>query len=213
MNIVLLDDDDPPPAMSKMVARWTLDDAGDLVDTIGGLTLTPTGTVGSAAGVIGEARSFAVDGKLSQALPASTYSNVAVEAWVYLNNVTDVLRGIISWGLANTPRIAIQQNGTAISIYLDRNYRFSTTVQAATWYHVVVTKTPTGWAHYINGTPIGVYVGGDSYTNGIFTVGYGYNGYFNGRVDELAIYQFGASGDPGEAFWLHRYNSGAGRRP
>ena len=209
-----------------MVARWTLDDTGGLVDLIGGLTFTPSGTVGSAAGVIGEARSFAGAGYLAAA-DASGIGKIqagfAVEWW-YKQNSTSGVQIIVAKSASSRGWYAYY-NGGYLIFQADNDAGTARTagiypIAQTTWTHIAFVAGSDG---YIRGYKNGVLnVTSASALTGTYDAGAAVNitvgGYAAGLratcdADELAVYQFGASGDPGAAYWLARYNSGAGRRP
>ena len=207
-----------------MVARWTLDDTGGLVDLIGGLTFTPSGTVSSAAGVIGQARSF--NGSSYLATPGrselSLLNGFAFEVWAYpTGGASEVVVSMDDTGGGR--QWALRRSGASawefytINSVGGANQCTGGVCTLNTWHHIVGTLTGTSMKMYVNGE----HVGSATFSGSLPTV-LGRlvvadrpvaSTFWRGRVDELAIYQFGASGDPGAAYWLARYNSGAGRRP
>ena len=85
-----------------------------------------------------------------------------------------------------------------------------------TWTHLVGTCTATEVRLYINGT-LQATAAIASFAAGTAPLSIGGrasgSNLWTGRLDEPRIWQFGAAGDPGAAFWTARYNAGAGLRP
>jgi hypothetical protein len=88
------------------------------------------------------------------------------------------------------PWILLQRkNSTTISWYFNDDYRIDETVNDNTWYHLAVVYDGSTWRAYKNGVADGTYTGPVGTNNGTYTwFGNGYNGYFNGVVDDVRIY-------------------------
>lgn len=222
----------PTPAFpAGMVARWTLDDAvAGYTDLVAGAALSPGGSgVGTAAGVIGDALSLGGAGWLTTPdAPANALDHgMAAEAWIYPTAAVgsgfilakDVAGGR-EWYLFRTSaselNFALFNSGGTF-----HQIAAAVSTPINTWHHVVGVAAFGGGASrlYLNGVLVGstVVAGTPAVTATALRVGArefsGAESPFVGRIDEVAIWQFGAGGDPGAAFWLDRYNAGTGRRP
>lgn len=217
-NAVILHAD--PVLSFGVIAHWTLDNTGaGYVDTVGGLTLAPSGGgVGTATGVAGNAASFGGAGVLVIPDTAVFTAQVgfAIDVWVYpISGAGYVIakdnqgssRDWVLYMSGTTPIFAIwDAAGNAVEL----NFSLSTPLN--TWTHLVValhTGTSGNVRAYRNGVAAGT-ASRSSFRNVCPNLGVGGQGngssYFTGRIDEPRIWQFGASGDPGAAFWLDRYN-------
>lgn len=218
-------------APAGMVARWTLDDvSAGYVDLIGGLTLAPTGTAPTtAAGVIGNAASFGGAGRLLT--PDTAVLRVApgfaCECWLRPSVVTGAY-GVLAkynfggvqdeWGLlqnAQTTIFRVWSAALAMTSIASGNV-----LAANTWTHAVgAVHSDLTLRLYINGSlaNTSAALSGLSAPATRLSVAIGdlpnAAAPFTGRIDEPAIWQFGAGGDPGVSYWLSRYNAGAGVRP
>lgn len=214
-----------PPGL---VHAWTLDNtASGYVDFARGLTLTQQGTgTSTAAGIVGDAASFDGNGNLITGNIALLQPGFAAECWLYSNTLAGY-----SVAMAQYQEIV----GSDVFVFLlDRNVaslRFiiyntsnvgvtaTATIAATTWYHAVLCTTPDQRVRgYVNGSLVSTssVLAGTLITSALplYIGNRGGTAYrWNGRIDEPRIWQFGAAGDPGAAFWLARYNNGLGRRP
>jgi len=134
--------------------------------------------------------------------------------WFYRKS-SSVAIGLFQW--ANTlssggPFLIVQQNLDNLRIFFDGGYRSGTQVTAQdNWYHVAVTRTASDntLRGYLNGSEWFSY--DDSGTPNLQNVatqiyfGNGYNGYFNGLIDEGAIWNSALS----STAITEIYNSGA----
>lgn len=218
-----------PAFPAGMIARWTLDDtSAGYIDLIGGRVLTPLGTgVTAGVGVIGNAfGKTSADGYLTRAGVALT-GTFAIEAWSYYAGQDYI---ITQWPQTGVGEWSLDTYGTSGRVRFFVQDGFST---------AIVTGTSAG-ATGVWRQIVGVYDGTAAlasrlriYSNGILeaTGAVQAAAAISGnaplwlarrgpsasstaqRIDEPAIWQFGASGDPGAAFWLNRYNGGAGVRP
>jgi hypothetical protein len=220
-----------------MIRAWTLDDTtGGYADLVSGATLSQTGTAPTtAAGVIGNAASFGgAGGLLGAASTAWLASGFAVEAWVYPTATPVAVSMLVAADASAGNRLfALYQNGGTgfglISYNLNSTASSGITSAVAAdtrnaWWHVVGIIVPDGATFrsrlYVNGSTVAT---SSTALASLATValpvaiGYrtfsGFPDYFTGRIDEPRLWQFGAAGDPGAAFWTARYNAGAGLRP
>jgi len=210
-----------------MVARWTLDDtSAGYVDLVGGRVLTAIGVPPTtAAGIIGDAALFGGAGALRTGSISGLGAGAgfALELWLYpeggigyiaAKDNQGALRDYVLYKAANDLIFAVwDAAGSAIELFVPYT--------VAQWVHVVVavhTGTTGNVRMYKNGA-LAATGSRDSFRNVCPDFGIGGQGN-NGniplpagsRVDEPGVWQFGASGDPGAAFWLARHNSGAGVR-
>lgn len=111
--------------------------------------------------------------------------------------------GIFQWANApnsGAPTILLQQSTTptgAVRVYVDGQYQAKTgTIAVDTWNHVVLTRTASDntWRGYLNGDTTPWFTKDDggtiqhrSFGTSVW-LGTGYNGYFAGDIDEVAIW-------------------------
>jgi len=208
-----------------MVARWTLDDtSAGYVDLVGGRVLTAGGTgVGTAAGIIGNAASFGGAGSLETPdAPALRLADgFAIELWARVTTPA-TYQMFASKGRSQPEYALALLGGKLFGFMYDTTLtqavfpEGTTVVTADTWFHAVMAVDGNRIRLYLNGVLeatsavlSGTY-GGRS--NALFLAANVNDQFLTGRLDEPGVWQFGASGAPGAAYWLARYNSGAGVR-
>lgn len=160
----------------------------------GTLVNSPTKVVGK----IGQALGFStnkyvtITNTVNLPFPAAGFRNGAVSFWFKFNNLTDVTKGIFSVGsvVADTnPPLLIQQNTSSISVYSNNMGYWGSSVVNLKWHHIVVTNNGTSDSFYLDGVPItGGAQGSTVATSSTIYIGTGYNGYFNGSIDDVRIY-------------------------
>jgi hypothetical protein len=218
-----------PPGL---VAAWTLDDtSGGYVDLVSGRVLSQVGTgTTTTTGVIGDAASFNGSGRLStpDADALKLRAGFAAETWAWRDPASAAFSNILTkrgavgareWTLRY--ETSATPAGLQFLIVNSSNAESSAFIAglgvSSTWLHIVGIFTGSALLLYVNGvlhasTP---YASDVKVTTTAVTIGQTAEGgaTLTGFVDEPRIWQFGAAGDPGAAFWLDRYNAGAGRRP
>lgn len=192
------------------VAYWRLDEAsGNFVDEVSGRVGTPSGGVTYGhLGAISDQNPAAlfdgVDGYVEMATPGELQPTTALtfEAWVNLNDIAQTINyiggsgdtgnvGYALWTVGATGRVSFNvgngtTNGRAIT---------TTALQNGTWYHLLGTFDNENVRLYVNGVledtePL---TGPIDYTD-ITTARVGQlnainaNRYFDGYLDEVAIY-------------------------
>jgi hypothetical protein len=212
-----------PPGLA---AAWTLDDtSGGYVDFVGGRTLTQVGTgVTTAEGIIGDAARVPSSGNLSTPNHATFASatGMALEQWAWF--ATTIFAGeVVCRGVsfADTEYDIVHLGSAGGDAWLFRvnnglDASWVSPRLASTWYHVVgVLDVGNVQRLYVDGV-LRASSAPRTLRSSTFPLEYGARNSgtrMDGRIDEPRIWQFGAKGDPGAAFWLDRYNAGAGRRP
>lgn len=103
----------------------------------------------------------------------------------------------LSWGSTPTdafPWILFNYDAavpTNMRWYFNGNYRVNTPIQDNTWYYVTVTYDGTTYTVYLDGLPIGTYVGGSSTNYGNaqnIYLGSGFAGTINGVIDSFVLW-------------------------
>lgn len=129
---------------------------------------------------------------------ADTDINATVSLWFKVPSLPSVDKGFFQW--ANTltsgqPFLLFQIRSTGdLRIYTDGSYRFTQSISINTWYNIILIRTSSTnvWTCYLNGTSIGTYNDGGFISNRAnalsIYLGNGYNGYINGFIDEVAVW-------------------------
>ena len=105
-------------------------------------------------------------------------------------------KGIWQWGSAlndSTPFILIERDTSGNArFYVDGNYKLDYAISNSVWTHItVVLNTSDLWTFYVDGVARGTYQDDATHTNqgdSIIYLGNGYNGYFDGSIDDTRIY-------------------------
>ena len=199
---------------TNLVSYYKLD---NISDSAGPNTLTNNNSVTFVAGKIGNAANFVRASSqylyCADSTSLSITGDLSISFWMYLSSSpsTGQVYGIFAktasytayyQNSGGTLRLTTQINGGA---YNDFNYTFST----STWYHVALTKGSTTMTFYVNGVLVSS--GSTSATqadntNNFYIGQEGSNNYFDGKIDEFAIYNRAISAD--EVSQL--FNSGRG---
>lgn len=206
--------------LSGLTAYYKLGEAsGTRADELGNYHLTASGTPGNAVGIIGNGLSLTAassqyitrSGSIAAIGTSRSFS-------VWVNPTSTSLtgrRGIISNGagaidggvnfqieigaIANG-KIGIYQSGIG-------NAAASSAAVAGTWYHLVALVTGTSSSLYINNSlTVTLGPGIENNNNLNLFVGVGYNGYWDGVIDELGIWTRVLTNNEIAAL----YNGGAG---
>ena len=220
-----------PPAPPEIVLGWGLDSGPPFAPFVGAGALTAIGAVTTDTGIIGCAAEFDGANYLSTPDQVGIRCEIgwAVECWFRTpDNVpagqvsimsTDLQGGPTrNWSLDlsfSTPRAftfdaALSSNSVATS---------GTPFPLNTWVHLVgAFGADNRMRLYVNGVLVatgGVLAGVPGATAVPVNIGRCPAGIqlvpAGARVDEPRIWQFGGTGDPGAAYWLARYNGGAGQ--
>lgn len=125
-------------------------------------------------------------------VPASSLNNYTVEGWLKVGtNSTE--KGIlqIANGLNNgNPYLLVKNTGLLLQAYVNGSYPASLTytATAGSWFHWALTYDGTTYTLYINGSFTGAHVAGKQHQSGTLWLGNGYNGYWNGAMDDMRIW-------------------------
>jgi hypothetical protein len=201
-----------PSLLDGLVAYWKLDEgSGTRIDSAGSNNLTDNNTVGNATGKIGNAADFirANSEYLAVALDKTNYTTISFSFWFYID-ADFPTTGIVSWSVApntTTPFLQLSLDSGTIRLYVDADFRVTKAIALNTWYHAVILYNGTAWKLYLNNVLEGTYTGayGSLPVITLF-LGTGYNGYFDGKLDEFGIWNRALTAS--EIAIL--YNSGAG---
>jgi hypothetical protein len=129
-------------------------------------------------------------------------ADLSVSLWFKSSNTTPTGKGIFQW--ANTlssgsPFIMIRQGspGTVANVYVDNQYVVTNKpIVAGTWYHVTVTRSASDniWRIYFDGEQYATHNDSGTPNNQAnadsIYLGNGYQGYFPGNIDEVAIFNY-----------------------
>ncbi len=118
-----------------------------------------------------------------------------IEAFINPSNTTQNTKGILQWAnvsdpTAGGPMVLFQQNGTQLSVYVNAGYNLTTTLSANTWSHIALTYANSLYTLYVNGVAVATYAGGISMQSTALQLylGTGYNGNWNGYMDEVRVW-------------------------
>ncbi|KKU64233.1 MAG: Peptidase M10A and M12B matrixin and adamalysin, partial [Candidatus Woesebacteria bacterium GW2011_GWC2_47_16] len=154
-----------------------------------------TGPTGGAAGKFGNAGFFdGMDDYVSAPLNGTTYTEFTYGFWFNTASVTGTT-GILQWANAlssGSPMIYVRRNTSNISIYNSGAYSNSIPISANTWYRFDATYKDGVTNLYLNGQLGTTFTRTltSTYQNNGTTIyaGNGFDGYFNGSIDEVRIY-------------------------
>jgi hypothetical protein len=129
---------------------------------------------------------------------ADTDINATVSLWFKVQSLPSVDKGFFQWAntlTSGSPFLLFQISLPGyLRIYTDGSYRFTQSISINTWYNIILIRTSSTniWTCYLNGTSIGTYndsgvVSNRANASSIY-LGNGYNGYINGFIDEVAIW-------------------------
>jgi hypothetical protein len=215
-----------PPGL---VHGWSLDNTtSGYTDFARGLTLTQQGSgTSTAAGVIGDAASFNGSGWLQSGNVSLQQIGFAVESWAFTTTVAVGSAAVSTQDKTGSRAWILYRSSSSLVFYLNNTAGGGVFAEATgafsvnTWVHVVGVITSDQRARiYTNGVlrnTSAILAGTPISTAQELTIGAGLfpggESRWQGRLDEPRIWQFGAAGDPGAAFWAARHNGGLGRRP
>jgi len=184
-----------------LVGYWTFDGK----DMPNGVALDKSGNRNHGNLVNISTSTFYTSGKIGQGLKfdgtndyvvsdlnKTTIGSIpSISLWVK-SNTSQTTKGVfqIADGLTNSlPWILIQRDSTSLKFFLHGAYRITLTFNDNEWHHIVILYDGTTWRSYLDGVAGGTFVGASGSFLGAKTwIGNGYNGYFNGSMDDVRIY-------------------------
>jgi hypothetical protein len=162
----------------------------------------------AVGGAIGGAINFnlAPGAYATASLNGTGNSQMTAEAWIRSGATPSGQVGVLQW--ARSGQLTDQSpfllwrydNSNNLSIDFDGSYHFTSHLAAATWYHVAATWNSSHvLTLYINGVSQGTYQAASppanlANANNLY-LGTGYNGFWNGRMDEVRISNAARSAD------------------
>ena len=129
----------------------------------------------------------------------TTLNEFTIETFINPSNTTQNTKGILQWANGSTtsgnPMVLMQQNGTQLSVYVNSGYNLTTTIAANTWSHIALVYANSVYTLYVNGVSVATYTGGISFQSNAteFYLGTGYNGHWNGMLDEVRVWNIARS--------------------
>ena len=180
--------------LTGLISYWHMDESsGNIIDAIGINNGTPTGITYSQSGQVSTALLF--NGTTSQ-IECGTFSPISIftfMAWVKPTGSTD--RGVICIPSATNDRGPYLRVNAANTLSLLKNGvavigTSSGTVTNGVWTHVAVSYDASGnYVFYINGSASGSGTNLQTFVEDRIVVGWqGNSEFFNGIIDEVAIY-------------------------
>ncbi len=102
-------------------------------------------------------------------------------------------KGIFQWTdqtSSGIPMVLFQQTGSTLRVFVDSNYNLTTTILIGSWSHIALTYDGSIYKLYLNGALVNSYTGGIQFQNLATKLFYGngYNGYWNGSMDEARVW-------------------------
>ena len=163
---------------------------------------TFSGGVKPVAGISGQALSFdGVDDYVNMSQSANLSGGGSVEAWINPKTLSSVVIWDDSWAPDNLVGLWIASNKVNFYYYTGSylNIRNSLTLSTNTWYHVVATWDSGAATRkiYVNGELNTQEAGSQWYVSSGMRIGTrsGADGFFNGLIDEVRIYNRALSAD------------------
>src|SRR5581483_2219136 len=173
---------------------------GSGTTTVGTCTTSSSfwgGSSGTGAGKINYAPTFdGTDDYVSATLAGGASRSVSL--WFKAASNTGT-KGIFQWASSlsdTTPFMLIQDDAGTLKFYtygaggVPGYFDTSKTITTDTWYHVVMTFDGTTWKSYVNGSQSGTATAGAGGNSASVYIGNGYNGYFNGQIDDVRVYNY-----------------------
>jgi hypothetical protein len=198
--------------LTGLVSYWNLNEPNGIrSDSAGTNNLTDNGGVGSALGKQGNAASFvrANTEYLSTPIDRGAYTTISLALWFYVD-ADFATTGIASWGIGtldNNPFLIFQLDTGTVRLFVDGGVRITTPVIIGAWYHAVITYDGADWKLYLDNDLKGTYTGAYGTLSGlILYLGSGFQGYFDGRIDEVGFWDRALAGSEIAAL----YNGGSG---
>jgi hypothetical protein len=120
-------------------------------------------------------------------------TSLSIEMWIKTAGAQST-KGIFQWSnslSSATPFVLLQRiNSTAVGWHVNGSLNINLTAADGTWYHLMLVHNGTDWTAYTDGALAGTYTGGRlNQSNALYAyLGNGYNGYFNGTIDEVKIW-------------------------
>ena len=162
------------------------------------------------AGVYGNGLVFNGSQYVNASLNGTALTSLTVELWAKPTGAQSQT-GVFQWTNAlssSSPFLSLQRvNSTYVKWFADAGWRTEAPASDGVWQHYAATYNGTAWTFYTNGTVSGTYSGGraNNATATSFYLGNGYNGYFNGTIDEVQVWSRALSQEE----ILASYNSSA----
>ena len=132
----------------------------------------------------------------------SLANEYTISSWININNTTAGARVIVYKGSNSSYEFGLEVNRTSgklstLGASTGPVFTSNTTLAAGVWYHAALTKAVVGgtktYTFFLNGQPdgTGTTTVAPNYTSGITAIGrFGSSsgGYFNGLIDEVALF-------------------------
>lgn len=195
------------PRRDQLVAYWTMDSeyisGSTYIDTTtANNNGTATANVGQGIGYIGNAATFnGTDTELTgSALGLSGSAPISIAAWINVDSAAGTHNNIFGFGNTATGEACsfrTDGDGGLTFYFWGNDLNVTCPNYYGTWAHVVAVYDPVGDARriWLNGSQVGSDAPtAPNWTDTQFSIG-GFNGsqndeWFNGRIDELRIYNY-----------------------
>jgi len=174
---------------SGLVGHWACE--GNFLDSSGqGNNGTQSGGVKIGAGIKGRGCEF--DGKddyISANSPITVNNNYTISIWfqVHTNEVDKGLFSIADSYESTGPILLIQADDGTLKMY-NGGYTNIDSINENQWYNVVVAYNGTNQISYLNGNYKSIRGNTTKTQDNYVYIGSGYQGQFNGTIDEVRVY-------------------------
>lgn len=160
--------------LTNLLAYWRMDETtGNRLDSVGGLDLVPSGTVGKVTGKIGDGAAEITSAtsylSASGTLPADFSGNgYTLAGWVRIDTssgsaTSEVFNFAVNNGASSYRSLTLDYNHNTNQFELytlnndtsaDDRFAASTfgTITVGTWYHIVITRKNTNASLFVNNT-------------------------------------------------------------
>ncbi len=200
----------------NLISWWELNATEGVVkDSHGANHGTNFGATRGAVGKVGNAFSFdGLDDYVDTPVNGTAVTAYTISCWLNRARTMNE-QGIWHWaeGITfaqqQTPYVLLQDHSGTLRLYVNGGYRLTTAITLNTWHHIIAWYDGVNHKLYKDNALIGTYEGGvTNQAKAIkFMMGIGYRNYWQGILDETAIWDRALNTDEIAYLW----NGGNGR--
>jgi hypothetical protein len=166
--------------------------------------LTPTDPNPTITGQVDGSQDFAGDNDYTiRAYNGTSLDELSVSYWANPDQTQSVQKGLFQWANGLTSGapfmlVAREANTTDLKFYVDQAYRFDYAINNLSYSYITVTLNSSNlWKFFVDGISRGSYQDDANHALQASAInvylGNGYNGYFDGKIDEFRISEIARS--------------------